>query len=125
MKIVFISGILTSGWDGKDRNYIKKNVEIAEAYQVALANAGVGSFCAHAHTQFHREKGSTAPESYYYELDLQFLYRASDAVLAMPGWEKSKGAVVEVQWAIANSLPVFYPKSPNDIADIIEWNSKK
>lgn len=128
MKIVFISGPLTSGAGSEQparREYIANNVKRAEQYQIALANAGIGSFCAHTHTLNHHEKGSTAPEQYYYELDQQFLYRASDAVLAMPGWEKSKGASAEVEWAIEHKLPVFYPASPNDIDDIIEWAQGK
>lgn len=123
MKIVYIAGPLTTGWDFKDISYIKEKIHAAEAYQVALANDGIGAFCPHAHTQFQGEKGSIAPESYYYELDLQFLYRA-DAVLAMPGWEKSVGAKIEVEWAKENNLPIFYPKSPDDIGDIIDWNNK-
>lgn len=122
MKIVFIAGLLTTGWDGEDRDYIQNNVNIAEAYQIALANAGIGAFCPHTHTQFHREKGSTIFEEYYYRLDLEFLYRISDAILAIPGWEKSVGANNEVKWAIKNNLPVFYPKSPDEIEDIIAWN---
>lgn len=120
MKIVFIAGPLTTGWDGKDRSFIEKNILSAEAYQIALANAGIGAFCAHTHTSFHHEKGSDAPESYYYQLDFEILMRAADAVLAMPGWEKSTGAKREVEWAIQNGLPVFYPTSPLDIDNIIQ-----
>ncbi len=121
MKIIFISGPLTTGWDGKDREYLAKNISEAEKYQLALVNAGVGCFCAHAHTSFHHEKGSTAPEEFYYELDLEFLKRATDAVLAMPGWENSKGAKREVELALDKGLKVFYPKSPADIEEIIAW----
>ena len=124
MKIVFISGPLTTGWDTKDRDFILLRIKEAEKYQIALVNAGVGCFCAHTHTSFHHEKGGTAPEDYYYVLDFEFLKRTSDAVLAMPGWEKSKGAKKEVEWAIKNKLPVFYPKSPDDINDIITWSRK-
>lgn len=125
MKIVFISGPLTTGAGSEKltlKEYIADNVKKAEKYQIALANAGIGCFCAHTHTSNHSEKGSVAPEQYYYELDLQFLYRASDAVLAMPGWEKSKGAKAEVRWAIKNKLPIFYPKSPSDINNIVDWS---
>lgn len=124
MKIVFIAGQLTTGWDGKDRSFIENNIRRAEQYQLALANAGVGAFCAHTHTAFHHEKGSKASEDYYYEMDLEFLKRVADAVLAVPGWEKSKGAKYEVELAIKNNLPVFYPKSPEDIKEIISWSQR-
>ncbi|MFA5987346.1 MAG: DUF1937 family protein [Candidatus Paceibacterota bacterium] len=122
MKIVYIAGQLTTGWDGKDRNFLAEKINEAEKYQVALVNAGVGCFCPHAHTSFHYEKGSVAPESFYYEMDMEFLKRAADALLAMPGWEKSKGAKVEVEWAAKNNLQIFYPKSAGDINDIIVWS---
>lgn len=121
MKIVYIAGLLTTGWDGSDRSYLEKNIRNAEAYQVALANAGIGSFCSHAHTAFHREKGSTAPEGYYYALGMEFLKRAADAVLAVPGWEKSIGAKQEVEWATSHGLKVFFPNSPKEIQPIIDW----
>jgi len=124
MKIVFISGLLTSGWDKKDRSYLENNIKNAEAYQIALINAGIGCFCPHAHTSFHREKGSKAPEKFYYKMGLEFLKRSADALLAMPGWEKSKGANLEVECALANNLKIFYPKSPADIDDIISWAKK-
>lgn len=125
MKIVFIAGQLTTGWDWKDRSFIENRVKEAEKYQIALINAGIGCFCAHTHTSFHHEKGSKAPEEFYHEMDLEFLKRVADAVLAMPGWEKSKGAKKEVKWAIENKLPIFYPKSPEDINDIITWSRQE
>lgn len=121
MKIVYVAGQLTTGWDWQDRVFIANRISEAEKYQISLINAGIGSFCPHAHTSFHYEKGSTAGEDFYYELDMEFLKRASDAVLAMPGWENSTGAKKEVQWAIDNNLPVFYPNSPDDIGEIIAW----
>jgi hypothetical protein len=122
MKIVFIAGPLVSGWDWKDEKFIDGRVKEAEKYQIALINSGVGCFCPHTHTSFHHRKGSTAPEKFYHDMDFEFLKRCCGAVLAMPGWEKSKGAKNEVEWAKANRLTVFYPKSPEDIKDIIEWN---
>jgi len=124
MKIVYIAGQLTTGWDGKDREYLVNNVRKAEQYQIALANSGIGSFCPHTHACFHHEKGGTAPDEYYYKLGMEFLKRVADAVLAVPGWENSKGAKIEVEWAIKNNLPIFYPHSPQDIGNIIEWAKK-
>jgi hypothetical protein len=47
-----------------------------------LANAGIGFFCVHSHTSFHHEKGSTAPEKFYYNLDFKFLKEIADAGIA-------------------------------------------
>lgn len=123
IKVVFIAGPLTTGGDGT-REYFAKNIQTAEQYTVALANVEIAFFCAHTHTSFHHEKGSKAPEEFYYQLDFEILKRAADAVLAIPGWERSYGAKREVEWAKANGLPVFYPKSPNDIDEIIAWARK-
>lgn len=121
MKIIFIAGPLTTGGDGS-REYIEKNIKMAEGYQIALANAGVGFFSAHTHTATHHNHiDRVAPEDFYYQLDMEILKRSADAVLAMPGWEKSWGAKREVEWAEAHGLKVFYPKSPDDIAEIIQW----
>jgi hypothetical protein len=117
MKIVFIAGPLTTGGDGS-REYIEKNIKSAEEYAFALAKAGVGFFCAHTHTSNHHGK---APEDFYYKLDFEILKRAADAVLALPGWEKSQGAKREVEWAKENNLPIFYPESPGDIEDVVKW----
>jgi hypothetical protein len=120
MKIVFISGPLTTGGDGS-RGYKANNIKTAEKYSVVLANSSIGFFCAHSHTSFHHEKGSTAPEKFYYDLDFKFLKQIADAVLAIPGWQQSYGAKKEVEWAQKKGLPVFFPKDSTDIKDIIMW----
>lgn len=124
MKIIYIAGPITAGWDGKDRGHIERHILAAEEYQIKLVNADVGAFCPHTHTAFHFEKGGTAPEEYYYKLDLEILRRATDAVLAIPGWEKSSGARFEVQYAKEHNLPIFYPKSPDDLEEVINWAKK-
>ena len=119
MKIVFIAGPYIG--DGSYES-IEQNIREAEKYQIALANKQIGFFCAHKHTEhFGGTKGVTAPEQFYYDLDFQFLIRAADAILAMPNWEKSLGAKREVEWAQKNRRKVFFPKSPDDIENIILW----
>lgn len=121
MKIVFIAGPLTTGGDGS-REYIVSNIDKAEQFQIALINQGIGVFCPHTHTQFPSEKGSIVPDAYYYELDLEFLKRIADAVVMLPGWEKSWGATNEEKIAKELGLPVFYPESPEKIEDVIAWH---
>ncbi len=122
MKIVFIAGPYTG--DGS-RESIERNIREAEKYQLALANRQIGFFCPHNHTEhFSSGKGATAPEQFYYDLDLSFLMRTADAVLAIPGWEKSKGAMKELDWAKKNALPIFYPKHVDDLKEVEEWYAK-
>ncbi len=119
MRIVFIAGPYIG--DGS-AEAVEKNIRAAERFQVALANARVGFFCSHNHTEHFQQKAK-APEAFYHELDFRFLTQLADAVLAVPGWEKSAGASREVEWAKANGLPVFFPQSPEDMAEIVAWAS--
>ena len=120
-KIIFISGPYTG--DGKVTS-IEKNIRRAEKYQIALANKEIFHFCPHNHTEhFSSKKGATAPEEFYFKMDFHFLKNVADAVLAVPGWEKSWGARQEIEWAKAEGLPIFYPKNPRDIEDLVRWYS--
>lgn len=117
MKIVCIVGPYFSGGDPEKIEY---NIRHAEQYAIALANRGIGFFCPHKHTE-HFEVKAKAPESFYYELDMIFLRRVVDALLAIPGWEDSVGAQREVTYAKKHGIPVFYPNSPDDLDEIEKW----
>jgi hypothetical protein len=117
MKIVFIAGPYFG--DG-DYEKIEQNIRNAEQYQISLANAEIGFFCPHNHTE-HFEKKAHAPEDFYRSLDMEALNRLADAIVAIPSWETSGGARAEIEWAKENNLPIFYPKSPQDLTEIINW----
>ena len=117
MKIIFIAGPY---FEDGNQDKIEKNIREAEKYQIVLANQGIGFFCAHNHTE-HFEKKANAPEDFYRELDMLILQKAADAMIAIPGWEKSKGTRAEVEWAQKNNLKIFFPKSPNNLEKIIRW----
>lgn len=117
MKIIFIAGPY---FGAGDKSKIQGNIRKAEQYQIALANAGVGFFCPHNHTE-HFEIKAHANEDFYREMDMIFLQKTADAVMAIPGWETSTGTKAEIEWAQNNGLPVFYPKNPEDLREIIEW----
>lgn len=117
MKIVFIAGPY---YGGGDLRSIDKNIREAESFAIALANRGVGFFGPHLHTA-RFELRTIAPEDYYKELDMQMLQRACDALVAIPGWEKSQGARIEIEWAEKNGRKIFYPKSIDDLEVIVKW----
>lgn len=117
MKIIFIAGPY---FGNGDRANIEENIRHAEKYQIALANAQIPFFCPHNHTE-HFEEKAAAPEDFYKEMDMEILQRASDAILAIPGWEKSSGARAELQWAKKNNIPIFYPESPDKLDEVIKW----
>lgn len=117
MKIIFIAGPYFG--DGT-KEAIQKNIRQAEQYQIALANVGIPFFCAHNHTE-HFEEKAKAPEEFYKRMDMEILKRACDAVLTIPDWETSTGAREEVAWAQQNNIPVFFPKSAEDLSQVITW----
>lgn len=121
MKIVFIAGPLTTGWDKKDKNFVLKNIKKAESFQRALALHSIGFYCPHTHTSFRCNSEDSSLDEFCITMNKKFLTGFSDAVLAMPGWENSHGAKDEVEYAIENNIPVFYPSSPDNISDIILW----
>ena len=117
MKIIFISGPYFGSGQRKE---IERNIRNAEKYQIALSNQRVPFFCSHNHTE-HFEEKSTAPEEFYKSIDMEILKRACDGVLAIPGWERSSGAKEEIALAKRNNLPVFFPKSPEDLKSLITF----
>lgn len=116
-KIIFIAGPYIG--DGR-KDTIQKNIRAAEQYQIALANVRIPFFCAHNHTK-HFEEKANAPEEFYKAMDMEILKRTCDAVIAIPGWETSSGTREEVAWARQNNMPVFFPKSPDDLDKVITW----
>ncbi len=122
MKIVFISGPYFG--DGK-WDTIEKNIRNAEKYQIALISRGVGVFCAHNHTEHFDSKGVDQPEKFYHDLDMEFLKRACDAVIAIPGWKNSRGALKEIKWAKENNVKIFYLKDITQVDRVIKWVNKK
>ncbi len=117
MKIIFIAGPYYSEGDPEK---IKKNIHNAEQYQIALANQRIGFFCPHNHTKNFEQKAE-ASEEFYREMDILFLQRVADAIIAIPGWENSQGAKEEIKWAKENNLKIFFPTSPNDLQEVIKW----
>lgn len=115
LKIVFIAGAYYSEYPEQ----IKRNIKKAEEYQIALANNRIGFFCPHNHTNGFETK-AYAIESFYKELDMWFLQRC-DAILMLPGWEESKGATAEHEYANKINMKIFYAQSPDNIEEIIKW----
>jgi hypothetical protein len=119
LKIVFIAGPYIG--DGSIET-IESNIREAEAYAIALANHGIGFFCPHLHTHHFGTKAN-ADETFYHQLDFHFLTQA-DGILLTPRWNTSSGAKRERDWAMAKGLPLFYPKSPEHMNELIAWNDR-
>ena len=124
MKIVYISGaIVGSANQGNVNDVAEKNIELAREYANALASKKVGVFCTHIYELDPDFKDITERQRYFYDLNTEFLIN-SQAVVFLPNWKDSFGARQEEKIADELGLPKFYPKSPDDTAEIEEWYLK-
>jgi hypothetical protein len=99
VKIIFISGPYRS-----DTEYgVHKNIQNAEAVALRVWQLGHVAFCPHKNTAYF---GGVAPDALWLEGDLEVLRRC-DAVVLVPGWEKSSGVRAEVELAKELGLPIY------------------
>ena len=113
--ILYISGPYTPA-NGRT---VADNIAIARSYAVAAARKGWFPFTPHLNTAGFE---IDCPEISHQEwLDgdlaiLRALSQAGVAVLLLPGWEQSKGARLERDWAIRLNLEIFDPPAtPEEI----------
>jgi len=113
--LLYICGPYT-GMDSEETN---NNIAVAREYAIAAARKGWMPFTPHLNTAGFE---IDCPEISHQEwLDgdiaiLRLLPRARAALLLLPGWEQSKGARLERDWAIHLNLEVFDPPAtPEEI----------
>lgn len=113
--ILYISGPYSAG-NGRT---VADNIAIARSYAVAAARRGWLPFTPHLNTAHFEVDCPEVPNEDWIDGDLailRLLPRARAAVLLLPGWEQSKGARLERDWAIHLNLEVFDPPAtPWDI----------
>lgn len=83
---------------------IECNVRVAETYALRIWKMGHVAVCPHLNSRFFHGE---LPDSTFLEGDLLILSKC-DAVLAITGWIRSKGAQNEVKYAKDQNIPVFY-----------------
>ena len=113
--ILYLSGPYSAG-NGRT---VADNIAVARRYAVAAARKGWAAFCPHLNTSGFEVTCPEIPHSAWLAGDLAILDRldpATDAMLLLPGWEQSKGARLERDWAIHLNLEVFDPPAtPEEI----------
>ncbi len=68
--------------------------------------SGHAAICPHLNTMFM--DGPDIADEVFYKGDEDIIRRCCDAMVMLPGWQKSKGSRNERQLAFNISIPVFY-----------------
>lgn len=91
---------------GKYSGNIEDNIKTARKYSIDLWEQGYVVLCPHLNTA-HFEKDCKCKYEDYIEGDLEMMKRC-DIIAFMPDWNKSKGAVIEYEYAIKLGMEIKY-----------------
>jgi len=107
LKVIYIAGPYTgTTHDHNSFAEIHANIMHARANAIDVMRLG-GCIALTPHLNaFHMELDFCGDQDFWYNADLELLRRC-DAVFLVPGWEKSKGANLEKDFAEKNRIPVF------------------
>lgn len=108
MKVVYIAGKYRgpTPWD------VEQNIRAAEEVAARVAAMGLMPQVVHPMTRFIG--GSNSDEQFWVDGTLEIMRRC-DAVVLVPGWDKSTGTRGEIAEARALGIPVFGLESGDDL----------
>ncbi len=110
--VAFVSGPYR---DPRGPWFIQANIRAAEAVALSLWQRGIPTICAHKNTAMF---DGAAPDEVWLAGDLVMLARC-DAVVLVPGWQRSAGTRAEVDFARERGIPVLEA----DSAEFEAWLS--
>ena len=99
--LIYVSG----KYSGKDKQEISENIRAARRVAILLWEQGHAVICPHLNTA-HFEEDCQASYDQYIQGDLQMIARC-DAMAMVDGWEESKGANIEKEYAESLGIPVY------------------
>ena len=107
IKVIYVAGLISSNADGSKASAEQRedNIEAGRVAGAAVWKAGAVALVPHLNSLGMYEKELISAEQIYLG-DLAILQRC-DAVLVLPGWEKSQGCNYEVAWAKHKEIPIF------------------
>jgi Domain of unknown function (DUF4406) len=108
-KIVYVAGPYTCG----HKKLVRINIERAEEYGKQILLAGYSPFIPHKNTSFWGDDDRFLDRSSSDWIDdvcLPFLAKC-DILFLIPGWESSKGSIIEKAFAEKNNIPIIYSVS--------------
>ncbi len=117
--IVFISGPYQGqSHDGDSYLEIEDNINEARHVAVYLAKKGLGFFCPHLNSAHFEVMAPEATVDYWYDMDISIL-RGCDAIVLLPTWQSSKGAIAELEEAGKIGLSIFF--LPDEMNELVNW----
>ena len=114
MKIVYIAGAYRSRFGIVGRAW---NISRARKIAKLLWRMGFAVVCPHSNSAF---MDGCAPDGVFLRGDIEMLKRC-DAIVLMPGFAQSEGAVEEYFAANLRDIPRFYVDMPTFERDIARW----
>lgn len=90
--------------DERGEYHVKENIRRAEQVALSVWGMGAAALCPHKNTAFF---GGCQPDDVWLEGDLEMLSRC-DALVTVAFWEKSEGALAEIEFAKENRIPIFH-----------------
>jgi nucleoside 2-deoxyribosyltransferase len=103
MKRVYIAG----AYSANNVIDVLKNIGRGEHLAAKLFFAGYAPFCPwHDKDYIIKRPDAIVCVDAFYEYSLAWL-EVSDCILLVPGWEKSKGTLAEIEFANKRGIPVF------------------
>jgi nucleoside 2-deoxyribosyltransferase len=100
MQIAYIAG----PYRAKTKLGVIKNILIARKIAKKYWRKGYAVFCPHLNSAL---MDGCAPDEAFLRGDLEFLQHA-DILVVIPGWERSKGTLAEIEFAKARGIPIVF-----------------
>lgn len=106
-KRIYVAGAINAPSAGKYLNNIRKGIQLSSK----IFLLGYAPFCPFIDFHYNLVMSDVEVESIktqdFYDYSMAWLDKA-DAILVVPGWEKSVGTKLELERAKANKIPIFY-----------------
>ena len=92
---------------------VNRNIMAAKELALKVWLEGMVALCPHANTAFF---DGAASDNVWLDGDLELLSRC-DALLTLPGWERSRGSIIEFKHAVSLKILVF-----NKLVDLVAYD---